>query len=98
LKTIAKAEDFHKQNVKRFYIPVMAQILRERSPIRKEDFVATILSESPETISIVMSVLPEDTQQSIYQAALEMMKKASDQGYIDNHYKEKLSALEGGNN
>ncbi|ODS34492.1 MAG: hypothetical protein SCARUB_00368 [Candidatus Scalindua rubra] len=93
LETIEKADELHKQLVRKYYIPVMAQILRERSPIRKEDVVATILSEDPETIAIVMSLLTEDIQQQVQQAAVEMMEKARNQGYVDNYFEEKLSAL-----
>ena len=35
LKNIEKADTYHKDNTGQFYIPVMAQILRENSPILK---------------------------------------------------------------
>lgn len=93
LETIEEADKAHKKHIRKFYIPVMAQILRERSPVRKEDTIATILSEDPKTIALVMSVLPEDTKPLIQKAALEMMKKALDQGYRDDYFEEKVSVL-----
>lgn len=97
LASIEKADNSHKLNVRKFYIPVMAQTLRERSPIREEDFIATILSEDPETIGLVMSLIPEEYQLLIRRKALEMMKEALDQGYTDTYIEEKISVLGGGN-
>ena len=93
--TIEEADQFHKQNVRRFYIPVMAQILRERSPIGKENTIPTILSENAETIARVMSVLKEETRLLFQREALELMKEALDQGYIDSELEQKVAALAG---
>ena len=97
LVTIEKAETFHNQNLRKFYIPVMAQMLRERSPISYEDTLATILSEDPESIALVMSVLSEDTQALVRAEGLKMMEEALNNGYIDPQLEEKISALEGSN-
>jgi hypothetical protein len=93
LETIEEADELHKQYTRIYYIPVIAQMTRERSPIRKEDVVATILSENPETIAIAMSLQSEDIRQQFRQVAVEMMEKARNQGYVDNYFEEKLSAL-----
>ncbi|KHE94080.1 MAG: hypothetical protein K8F52_13465 [Candidatus Scalindua rubra] len=93
LKTIEKADESHGQTRRKFYIPIIAQILRERSPIKGEGFVPAILSEEPETIAAVLSVLSKGERQPIETEALMIMKKALDQGYIDNHFVEKISVL-----
>ena len=95
LESIEKADKFHKQKVRKFYIPVMAQMLRERSPIRGEDTIAAILSEDAQTIALVMSVFDEQTRLLVQREALRLLKEALDQGYIDPGLEEKISALGG---
>ena len=90
LAAIEAANAFHKQVVRKFYLPVLAQILREKSPVPKEDTIATVLSAHPETIAIFMGQLPEDTQALIRLEALKMMKEALDSGYIDDQFEEKF--------
>ena len=98
LASIEKVNNLHDENARKFHVPVMAQMLRERSPIRTEDTIATILSEDPKTIALVMSVLSEETQVLVRREALEMMKQALERGDIDTDIEEKISALEGGSN
>jgi hypothetical protein len=74
LAIIEDAKAFHKSRVEQFYIPVLAQMLRERSPIPKEDSIATILSEDPKTIAIVMKILPKANKAQFRLEALKMMK------------------------
>ena len=93
LERIEAADTFHKRNVRKFYMPVLAQMLRERSPVRKEDTIATMLSATPDTIAVFMSLLPEDTQSLVRVEALKMMKEALDSGYVDNQLEEKIFAL-----
>lgn len=95
LAKIEKADSSHKEYVRKFYIPVMAQMLRERSPVKKEHTIATILSEDPETIALVLSVMSEDGRAVVELEALTMMKEALSDGYIDPQFEEKISALEG---
>ena len=95
LANIDKADNFHKENMRKFYIPVMAQMHRERSPVKKEHSIATILSEDPETIALVLSVMSEDVRALVELEALTMMKEALSEGYIDPQLEEKISALEG---
>lgn len=96
LASIEKADAFHKSNIRKFFIPVIAQMVRERSPIKGEHSIATILSEDPRTIAFYLSLLPEDTQALFKLEALTMMKDALNEGYIDPQFEEKLSILTGG--
>ena len=97
LASIEAADAFHKRHVRNFFMPVLAQILRERSPVRKEDTIATVLSADPKTIAFFMSLMPEDIQAQIRVEALKMMKEGLDSGYMDDQLKEKILALESPN-
>lgn len=51
LENIQTADAFHERHTTKFLIPIMAQILRDRSPIKKEDTIRTIMSEDAKTYS-----------------------------------------------
>jgi hypothetical protein len=95
LENIEKADAYHKDNTRRFYIPVMAQILRKNSPILKEETIPAILSSDPLAISVFMEFLSDDIRAQVRVEALKMMQEALNDGYIDPQFEEKLSALEG---
>jgi hypothetical protein len=95
LEIIEEADQFHKRNVKKFSIPVMAQMLRERSPIGDENTIPTILSEDAETIALVMSVLKEETRLLFQREALALMREALEQAYIDPELEQKIAAFGG---
>lgn len=95
LSNIEKADTYHRDNVRRFYIPVVAQVLRKNSPIPKGETVAAILSEEPSAIAIFMNSLPEDARPSIEAEGLRMMQSALNEGYLDPKCEEKISALRG---
>lgn len=95
LENIEKADAYHKDNTRRFYIPVMAQILRKNSPILKEETIPTILSSDPLAISVFMEFMSDDIRAQVRVEALKMMQEALNDGYIDPQFEEKLSALEG---
>ena len=94
LASIEAAEAVHKEIERKFYMPVLAQIVRERSPVRKEDTIATVLSADPKTIAMFMSILPEDAQALMRVEALKMMKEALNSGYMDDQLEEKIVALD----
>ena len=73
---IEDAKAFDKSRVEQFYIPVVAADVWERSPVPKEDSIATILSEDPETIAVVMKILPKANKAQFRLEALKMMKEA----------------------
>ena len=95
LENIEKADAYHMDNTRKFYIPVMAQIVSKRSPIPKEETIAAILSEEPESIAIFMSSLPEDDRPKIRLGALKLMQEVLHHGHVDPQFEEKVSALEG---
>lgn len=95
LENIEKADAFHRDNTRKFYIPVLAQVLRKNSPVLKEETIPTILSADPLAISVFMNTLPEDSRALVRVEALKMMQEALNDGHIDPRIEEKLSALEG---
>jgi len=95
LQKIEKADVFHRENTRRFYLPVLAQVLRKNSPVLKEETIPTILSADPLTISAFMAPLPDDTRALVRLEALKLMQEALDDGHNDPQFEEKVSALEG---
>lgn len=95
LSNIEKADTYHKDNVRKFYIPVIAQMRRENSPILEEETIATVLSEEPGSIAIFMNCLPEDSRALIEVEGLKMLKETLDNGHIDPQCEEKIFALGG---
>lgn len=95
LKNIEKADNYHKDNTRRFYVPVMAQMLRENSPVLKEETIPTILSEDPSAIAIFINSLPEESRALIEVEGLKILRESLDDGYIDPQCEEKIFALRG---
>lgn len=95
LSNIEKADTYHKDNVRKFYIPVIAQMRRENSPILEEETIATVLSEDPSSIAIFMNCLPEDSRALIEVEGLKMLQETLDNGHIDPQCEEKIFALGG---
>jgi len=95
LNNIEKADTYHKDNVRRFYIPVIAQMRRENSPILEEETIATVLSEDPSSIAIFMNCLPEDSRALIEVEGLKMLQETLNNGHIDPQCEEKIFALGG---
>ncbi len=95
LENIEKADLFHNDYVRKFSIPVIAQLTRKNSPINTDETVFTILSEEPEAISIFVNTLSEKAQAILLVDALRIIREAFDNGYVDPQFEEKLTALEG---
>ena len=95
LNNIEKADTYHKDNVRKFYIPVIAQMRRENSPILEEETIATVLSEDPSSIAIFMNCLPEDSRALIEVEGLKMLQETLNNGRIDPQAEEKIFALGG---
>jgi len=95
LSNIEKADTYHKDNVRKFYIPVIAQMRRENSPILEEETIATVLSEDPSSIAIFMNCLPEDSRSLIEVEGLKMLQETLNNGHIDPQCEEKIFALGG---
>lgn len=95
ISNIEKADTYHKDNVRKFYIPVIAQMRRENSPILEEETIATVLSEDPSSIAIFMNCLPEDSRALIEVEGLKMLQETLGNGHIDPQCEEKIFALGG---
>ncbi len=95
LNNIEKADAYHKDNVSKFYIPVVAQMLRKKSPIPQEETIPTILSEAPSTIAIFINSLPEDSRPLIEVEGLKILRETLDDGHVDPQCEEKIFALGG---
>ena len=96
LAVIEQAERFHEDEiVGKFHFPVLAQMLRDRSPILKEHTVATILSEDPRTIAAAMKIFSEETQAVFRLEGMTILKEALGSGHVDPQIREKIAALEG---
>jgi hypothetical protein len=90
LALIEEAEYAYKKNNRIFHTPVMAQMVRERSPIDENLSIPTILSEDAQTISLVMSIYDDQTRLLVSREALKLLEKGLDSGYIDPEFNEKL--------
>lgn len=95
LEAVERADRYHKESTRRYYIPVMAQMLRKNSPIPKEESISAVLSEDPETISLVMGCFAEDVQAPMRIAALQIMRQALDEGFRDPRFEAKIFAVGG---
>jgi len=93
LLVLKRANDFHKEFVRKLLNSLTLQITRERSPIRVDEMIAVIISENPETIRNYLIVIPEDAQFLLKKGALLLMKDALDRGYLDNYFDEKIEVL-----
>ena len=95
LSIIEKADTLYKQKNLIFHTPVIAQMLRKKSPIKQGETIATILSEDVQTITLVMSVFKGQKRLIIVQAALALLQKGVNSGYTDPEYEEKLLLFKG---
>jgi hypothetical protein len=93
LRALDSANKYYSKYYSKFRVPVVAQMLRERSPIRDDATIATLLSEDAEDIRIALSVLPKDGRVIIINGALELIKRALDQGFVETDIEEKVAVL-----
>lgn len=95
LSKIEKANDYHNNSVRKFYIPVIAQMSRENSPILKEETIPTILSENPIVIAKFVNSLSQDGKALTEVAGLKILQEGLNSGHIDPQLEEKIYALGG---
>jgi hypothetical protein len=94
LSRIDEANKHHKEKVMRFYnTPVIAHMIREDSPILKNETISTIISESPEGIATFINLLPSDTKPIVENGALILIKEALNAGFEDPLLAEKLAVF-----
>lgn len=93
-RALAEAETAHQQYADRFYIPVIAQLIREKSPILSDEAVATVMSGDDEELAIFMRILPEDARAPVRLEGLKMLEMGVDSGYVDPQFEQKVIILE----
>ncbi|RWL77970.1 MAG: hypothetical protein EOR69_28510 [Mesorhizobium sp.] len=93
LEKIEKADTYHKDHVRKFYLPIMAEILGADRTTPDEELIPSLVSEDPATIAIVLESMPEEDRAVTQAAALKLVLEALEEGYIDSQIDEKLAVL-----
>ncbi|QND60141.1 hypothetical protein [Mesorhizobium huakuii] len=93
LEKIERADAFHKDRTRKFYLPIVAEILSEEKTTPGEELIPSLVSEDPTTISIVLDLLPDEDRAITQAAALKLILRVLDEGYIDPQLDEKLTVL-----
>ncbi|MET3524801.1 hypothetical protein [Mesorhizobium abyssinicae] len=93
LEKIERADTYHKDHVRKFYLPIMAEIIGTERITPNEELVPSLLSEDPATISIVLDSLPEDDRVVMQAAAMKLILRVLEEGYIDPQLDKKLAVL-----
>lgn len=93
LEKIEKADTYHKDHVRKFYLPIMAEILGTDRTTPDEELIPSLVSENPATIAIVLESMPEEDRAVTQAAALKLILEALEGGYIDPQIDEKLAIL-----
>ena len=89
LKALEDAEDYHHSRVEIVHNPYVAQVGR----IPTEDLISAMLSESPETIRIAMSLISDDEKPSVVKEACDLLERALAEGADILLADEKLKAI-----
>jgi hypothetical protein len=92
LRQLEEIEIHNKLRVEIFHTPFIAQMGR----IPSSDLIPAMLSESPETIRKVMSIIGKDKVELVFQDACDRVKRAKAEGEIIPLVDEKLKAIKGG--
>ncbi|UCI05673.1 hypothetical protein [Mesorhizobium sp. B1-1-8] len=93
LEKIEKADTYHKDHVRTFYLPIVAEILSDERTTPNEELVPSLVSEDPTTISIVLDLLPDEDRVNMQAAAMKLILRVLEEGYIDPQLDEKLAVL-----
>lgn len=62
--------------------PLVADLLREDTPIEAQDLVPTLLSEDPESVRVVMSLFEPQQQAQLQSEASRLVKRAENEGVL----------------
>ena len=92
-ENLEHAEQLHNEDVRKFTIPFIAQLLRKSSPIPSDEVCAALLTEEPETIRILLSTLGDTGREEAKTGALQVIAGAAFDGFSDPLLEEKLAAL-----
>ncbi|RRH87460.1 hypothetical protein EH240_36140 [Mesorhizobium tamadayense] len=93
LMKIERADAFHRDHTRKFYLPIVAEILSKEKTTPGEEFIPSLVSEDPTTISIVLDLLPEEDRAITQTAAMKLILRVLEEGYIDPQLDEKLAVL-----
>ncbi|MDX8437118.1 hypothetical protein RFN25_27195 [Mesorhizobium abyssinicae] len=93
LEKIEQADTYHKDHVRKFYLPIMAEIIGTERITPDDELVPSLVSEDPATISTVLDLLPEDDRVVMQAAAMKLILRVLEEGYIDPQLDKKLAVL-----
>ncbi|MGX5844187.1 hypothetical protein ACWGTI_26055 [Mesorhizobium sp. ArgA1] len=93
LEKIERADTYHKDHVRKFYLPIMADIIGTERITPDDELVPSLVSEDPATISTVLDILPEDDRVVMQAAAMKLILRVLEEGYIDPQLDKKLAVL-----
>lgn len=63
--------------------PLVADLLRDDTPIEAQDLVPTLLSEDPESVRVVMSLFEPDQQTRLQTEAAHLVQRAESEGALE---------------
>ncbi|TGS85080.1 hypothetical protein EN817_23570 [Mesorhizobium sp. M3A.F.Ca.ET.174.01.1.1] len=93
LEKIERADTYHKDHVRKFYLPIVADIIGTERITPNEELVPSLVSEDPATIAIVLDLLPEDDRGGMQAAAMKLILRVLEEGYTDPQLDKKLAVL-----
>lgn len=93
LEKIERADAYHKDHVRKFHLPIVAGIIGIERIIPDDELVPALVSEDPATISILLDLLPEDDCVVMQAAAMKLILRVLEEGYIDPQLDKKLAVL-----
>lgn len=93
LKIIERAERFHNEVVSKFNFPFFAQAHRKPGPIDPEYYLYSVLTEPPETIRFILTLMPSDLRAQVRVELLRITDEAVKRGEIEANLIEKIYAI-----
>ena len=96
LKSLNKAENFYYLNIHKFYSDFWAQVGRDDSPIRPDESIPSMLSETPKELSIAWAFIRETNPSMVPSLRLAMKRlilKVQFQGGNIQQWEEKKAIL-----
>ncbi|MDX8498929.1 hypothetical protein RFM99_10895 [Mesorhizobium sp. VK4C] len=93
LEKIDRADTYHKDHVRKFYLPIVADIIGMERITPDDELVASLVSDDPAAISTVLDLLPENDRVVMRAAAMKLILRVLEEGYIDPQLDKKLAVL-----
>jgi len=92
LRSIGTADNFHRNSVRIYYIPIIQQIL-QGGVIPAEDVVPAILSQNAAVLKKIVAVVPDPAKTLLVVESLKSLRETFNGGYQDPEIMEKIDAL-----